>query len=101
MFLCRFFLSFFFRLCVAIFLSLRFLPQGTSASPLQRVESRQTEQVVIVANRQETFLKYEAALAKGQGPASRKSEGSFSRKAESSVSMARDKDRLPESALTQ
>jgi hypothetical protein len=27
--LCRFFLFFFFRLCVAIFLSLRFLPQGT------------------------------------------------------------------------
>jgi hypothetical protein len=29
LFLCLFFLSFFFRLWVAIFLSLRFLPQGT------------------------------------------------------------------------
>jgi hypothetical protein len=29
LFLCRFFLSFFLRLWVAIFLSLRFLPQGT------------------------------------------------------------------------
>jgi hypothetical protein len=33
LFLCRFFLSFFLRLWVAIFLSLRFLPQGTSTSP--------------------------------------------------------------------
>jgi hypothetical protein len=33
--LCRFFLSFFFRLCVAIFFSFRFLPQGTSESPSQ------------------------------------------------------------------
>jgi hypothetical protein len=33
LFLCRFFLSFFLRLWVAIFLSLRFLPQGTSTPP--------------------------------------------------------------------
>jgi hypothetical protein len=33
LFLCLFFLSFFLRLWVAIFLSLRFLPQGTSMSP--------------------------------------------------------------------
>jgi hypothetical protein len=33
LFLCLFFLSFFLRLWVAIFLNLRFLPQGTSMSP--------------------------------------------------------------------
>jgi hypothetical protein len=35
--LCLFFRSFFFRLWVAIFLSLRFLPQGTSASPSVKI----------------------------------------------------------------
>jgi hypothetical protein len=33
LFLCLFFRSFFLRLCVAIFRSFRFLPQGTSSSP--------------------------------------------------------------------
>ena len=33
-FLCRFFLSFFLRLCVAILCRFRFLPQGTDLSPL-------------------------------------------------------------------
>ena len=33
-FLCRFFLSFFLRLCVAILCRFRFLPQGTDSSPL-------------------------------------------------------------------
>jgi hypothetical protein len=33
-FLCRFFLSFFLRLCVEIFLRLRFRPHGTAASPV-------------------------------------------------------------------
>ena len=35
-FLCRFFLSFFLRLCVAILCRFRFLPQGTDPSPLFR-----------------------------------------------------------------
>ena len=33
-FLCRFFLSFFLRLCVAILCRFRFLPQGTDSAPL-------------------------------------------------------------------
>jgi hypothetical protein len=38
LFLCLFFRSFFLRLWVAIFLSLRFLPQGTSGSPCLKIK---------------------------------------------------------------
>jgi hypothetical protein len=88
--LCLFFRSFFFRLWVAIFLSLRFLPQGTSRSPLLRIIRGFAQQPVALvgifvqaplapfiqkypdsrAARAETvrFCQYETGGKKGQGP---------------------------------
>jgi hypothetical protein len=74
LFLCLFFRNFFFRLWVAIFLNLRFLPQGTSASPFLRIDPAafSPERLAGISSQ------YETGPKKGQVAAMNNAAGIFS-----------------------